>query len=83
MPSPAHDAVVAMLQAASAGQPATPPTIAATRQSMDALGAASSVPPEVTVAPITLGGVPAERITPPDPSDVTVLYLHGGAYVAG
>jgi epsilon-lactone hydrolase len=40
-------------------------------------------PPDVTIAPATAGGVPALRITPDGPSDGTVLYLHGGGYVAG
>ena len=32
---------------------------------------------------VIAGGVPALRITPETPSDATVLYLHGGAYVSG
>jgi acetyl esterase/lipase len=42
-------------------------------------------PPEgVTVVPGTLGGRPAEWLTPVGPSPVgTVLYLHGGGYCIG
>lgn len=40
-------------------------------------------PPGVTVAPVVAGGVPALRVTPEEPQDATVLYLHGGGHVAG
>ena len=40
-------------------------------------------PPEVTVTPVIAGGVPALRVTPGQPSDGVVLFLHGGGYVCG
>jgi epsilon-lactone hydrolase len=40
-------------------------------------------PPEVTVVPVIAGGVPALRVTPGQPSDGVVLFLHGGGYVTG
>ena len=40
-------------------------------------------PAEVMVAPVIAGGVPALRITPDQPADAVVLYLHGGGYVGG
>ncbi|WP_433383177.1 alpha/beta hydrolase fold domain-containing protein [Actinoplanes sp. CA-142083] len=40
-------------------------------------------PPEVAVTPTVAGGVPALRLTPPQASDTTILFLHGGGHVAG
>src|ERR1700733_10603008 len=40
-------------------------------------------PPGVTVAPVIAGGVPALRVTPGNPPDACVLYLHGGGYISG
>lgn len=40
-------------------------------------------PEEVAVAATVVGGVPALRLTPPEASDATILYLHGGGHVAG
>jgi acetyl esterase/lipase len=43
-----------------------------------------STPEGVTVAPGTLGGRPAEWLTPVGPAPVgTILYLHGGGYCIG
>jgi acetyl esterase/lipase len=51
---------------------------------MDNNAAGMPVPPEVTVEPTTIGGLPAERLTPPgDTGGRTVLYLHGGGYALG
>ncbi|HEY5106104.1 MAG TPA: alpha/beta hydrolase [Caulobacteraceae bacterium] len=54
------------------------------RVGMDAMGATAPVPDGVTLTPLTLGGVPAERITPAgaDPTR-TIFYLHGGGYCLG
>jgi phosphinothricin tripeptide acetyl hydrolase len=41
------------------------------------------VPPEVKVETITLGGVRAERLTPPSVENAALLYLHGGGYCIG
>ncbi len=40
-------------------------------------------PAAVSVAATVVGGVPALRLTPPDASDATILFLHGGGHVAG
>src|SRR5204863_894241 len=40
-------------------------------------------PPDVAVAPVIAGGVPALRVTPEISSPATVLFLHGGGHVAG
>jgi acetyl esterase/lipase len=40
-------------------------------------------PPGVTITPLIAGGVPALRLTPEQPAGSTMLYLHGGGYVAG
>jgi acetyl esterase/lipase len=53
------------------------------RARMDANSACMYVPPEVTVEPTTVGGIAAERLTPPGPGAGTVLYLHGGGYCTG
>ena len=41
------------------------------------------VPPEVKVETVTLGGVRAERLTPPSVTNAAILYLHGGGYCIG
>jgi monoterpene epsilon-lactone hydrolase len=38
------------------------------------------VPPAVKISPAHLGGVPGERLEGPSPSDIVLLYLHGGGY---
>ncbi|MEL7155044.1 MAG: alpha/beta hydrolase [Actinomycetota bacterium] len=56
--------------------------VATMRTTMDAVG--GRFPDGVTGTPATLGGVPGEWVAGPDASDeATVLYLHGGGYVAG
>lgn len=54
------------------------------RSAMDRNSAGMPVPEEVTVEATTIGGLPAERLTPPgDTGGRTVLYLHGGGYCIG
>src|SRR5581483_1033855 len=54
------------------------------RADMEANSANMYVPPEVTVEPVTVGGIGAERLTPPgDTEGRTILYLHGGGYCMG
>ncbi|HEY2710859.1 MAG TPA: alpha/beta hydrolase [Caulobacteraceae bacterium] len=49
-----------------------------------AMGAAGSVPEGVTAIPLSLGGVPAEQITPAGADATrTIFYLHGGGYCIG
>jgi cyclohexanone monooxygenase len=52
------------------------------RRLLDAAARLSRLPGDVHVAPEVLGGVPGERHTPLA-REGTVLYLHGGAFVAG
>jgi epsilon-lactone hydrolase len=53
------------------------------RAAIEELHGRYAPPPEVTAAPVVAGGVPALRVTPGQPPESTVLYLHGGGYVAG
>jgi epsilon-lactone hydrolase len=53
------------------------------RAALEELHAKFTPPPDVSVAPVIAGGVPALRITPETSSPATVLYLHGGGHVAG
>jgi epsilon-lactone hydrolase len=53
------------------------------RAAMEELHGRFTPPPEIAVAPVIAGGVPALRITPEAPSEATVLYVHGGGHVAG
>ena len=65
---------------ASAGDAADPDAIRAT---LEELHGRFTPPPEVTVAAVIAGGVPALRIAPAAPSQATVLFLHGGGHMAG
>lgn len=57
-------------------------SVTAMRTNMDAFG--GRFPEGVTGTPASLGGVPGEWIAAAGASeDATVLYLHGGGYVAG
>ena len=38
------------------------------------------IPPTVQISPAHLGGVPGERLEGPSPSNIVLLYLHGGGY---
>src|SRR5207248_1105489 len=53
------------------------------RAALEELHGKFTPPPDVAVAPVIAGGVPALRVTPETSSPATVLYLHGGGYVAG
>jgi acetyl esterase/lipase len=54
------------------------------RDAMAQAATPGSTPEGVTVAPGTLGGRPAEWLTPVGPAPVgTILYLHGGGYCIG
>lgn len=56
----------------------------ARRAGMDAFGDMSPPPEGCTVEDITLGGRPAERLTPKGAAtDKVLLYFHGGAYSLG
>src|SRR2546430_3739179 len=55
------------------------------RSALEELHGKFTPPPDVAVAPVIAGGVPALRITPETapPAPATVLFLHGGGHVAG
>jgi acetyl esterase/lipase len=54
------------------------------RRDIDARGLEYGIPADVTVEPVTAGGVRAEwTSTPGDSGDAAILYLHGGGYVIG
>jgi epsilon-lactone hydrolase len=54
------------------------------RAALEELHGKFTPPPDVAVAPVIAGGVPALRVTPEAASPAAVvLFLHGGGYVAG
>jgi epsilon-lactone hydrolase len=57
--------------------------LVATRESFEALNAQFSPPSGTVVRPVMAGGVSSLLVCPGDGHDPTVLYLHGGGYVAG
>ena len=79
MSNPEIDAIRALLQSRP-----RPTDLAERRQRLDGLGAGYTLPPDVHFEPVSAGGVPAEWTSTPaaDPSRV-ILFLHGGAYIAG
>jgi len=71
-------------QAAAAPPDAPAPTWPERRAGIDAMGAAAPVPEGMTVEPLSLGGVAAERLTPRGADATrTIFYLHGGGYCIG
>ncbi|HEY3797610.1 MAG TPA: alpha/beta hydrolase [Caulobacteraceae bacterium] len=78
-------AAMAAFLASVAPPPGAPePPWSERRIGFDAAGAAAPVPDGVTVTSLSLGGVPAEQITPAG-ADATrsIFYLHGGGYCLG
>src|SRR5215475_1195961 len=53
------------------------------RNAYEALHAEFPPPPEVEIRSVNAGGVPCLQLTPGPERPVTLLYLHGGGYVAG
>jgi epsilon-lactone hydrolase len=81
MPSEAMQAIIDTLRAAP---PAADRDIAVRRKEMNELAAISPIDERVSVEPVDAAGVPCERIAAPGTTDdAWLLYLHGGAYVAG
>lgn len=84
MPSEEHDEAVAMLRAVAAGRTGEPATMEERRANLDASGDFFPVPGGVEVEALEVEGIPCERYVPQSvTSSATLLYLHGGAYVAG
>lgn len=73
------DAIRALLQSRP-----RPTGLADRRARLDGLGAGYTIPSDVRTEPANAGGVPAEWTSTPtaDPNRV-LLFLHGGAYIAG
>lgn len=73
------DAIRALLQSRP-----RPADLAERRARLDGLGAGYTIPPDIRTEPANAGGVPVEWTSTPaaDPNRV-VLFLHGGAYIAG
>ena len=55
----------------------------AMRDAYEALHAQFSPPAEVTVRPVSAGGVSSLLVSPPDQPTTSILYLHGGGYMLG
>ncbi len=55
----------------------------AMRDAYEALHAQFAPPPEVTVRPVSAGGVSCLVVSPPDQPATGLLYLHGGGYTLG
>lgn len=53
------------------------------RQGLDDAGRRGSMPEGTQTHNLTVAGMPALWITPPGEPSGVILYLHGGAYVAG
>jgi len=61
-----------------------PPDLAGRRQRLDSFGALYPLEPDVTLTPVAANGVPAEWSTTPSANTRrAILYMHGGAFVAG
>lgn len=86
MPSHEMQATLDYLRSVRDQTPPEPDPAAAlraTRERAELLAVLYPTPDDVVVEPLALGGVPADRLTPPGAAtDRVLLYLHGGAYVA-
>ena len=80
MPSPEHEAIVEMVQAAPPGEG----TIEESRAGFDAMMTTNPIPDDVTIEEIDIEHMNADWVTVPE-SDASrvILYLHGGGYVIG
>lgn len=82
MPSPQHEAIVALLQ--SQPRPAETPSIDESRKGFEDMVQMFPLADDVSHEGIDAGGVPAEWVRTPGVSEErVVLYLHGGGYVIG
>jgi epsilon-lactone hydrolase len=57
--------------------------LGAARAAFESLNAQFRAPPDTVVRPVTAGGVASLVVSPVEPKEPTVLYLHGGGYVLG
>ena len=63
--------------------PAFDVDVVAARRAMEEMLGAAPVAAGATVDEVTVGGLPALRISPPDDAGAVILYLHGGGYRIG
>lgn len=83
MPSTEHDGIVALITSEPRRGGSDDP-VGEARQGLDSMGALFAVPEDVAVEPFTVAGRQAEWLRPSDTEPGRhLLYLHGGAYVAG
>lgn len=81
MPSPGHERLMRKLLR---NQIFPNADLDGVRDIVNYTGSLFSVDEDITIEPITLGGVQAEWSTPPEYEDgATVFYLHGGGYIMG
>ena len=83
MPSPEHDAVVAMMRSLRDQGP-TRPAMAEQRAQFETMAEVFTLPADASVEAVDAGGVPAEQVTVAGADGTrTILYLHGGGYCIG
>jgi acetyl esterase/lipase len=83
MPSVEHDGIVALITSEPRRGHSDDP-VAESRAALDAMGQLFAVPDDVAVDPLVVAGRRAEWLRPRDVEPGRhLLYLHGGAYVAG
>jgi acetyl esterase/lipase len=58
-------------------------SVDALREGYEALHAEFSPPPEVSIRPVSAGGVSSLLVAPPDETSISMIYLHGGAFTLG
>ena len=81
MPSPEHEAVVAMLEAAPLAEANS---IEEQRANYDATLSAQEIGADVTLETVNIEHVVADLVSvPSSAADRVILYLHGGGYVIG
>ncbi len=84
MPSPQHEAIVAMLQSQPLAQSAEIPSPEVLRSFFEAMASMFPMPAGARATPAEAGGVRGEWVEVPESrNDRVVLYLHGGGYVIG
>src|SRR5580658_940919 len=82
--NPEIAAMAQMMAAMAAPADAPKPSWDERRAGINAMGAAAPLPEGVTVEPLTLGGVPAEKLMPKGADATrTIVWLHGGGYCVG
>src|SRR5665213_2818719 len=82
MPSAAHEAHIRnMLELGLRARETVPTEVEVMADRVAQQGALPAPPSDVIVEDVTLGGVPCVTVSIDSPSDVSVVYLHGGGYI--